>query len=232
MRVLLTNDDGVDAPGLAILADVVSEFAEPVIVAPAEEMSECGHRITTHRDLRLSRLGGNRYALDGLPADCVRIGLSQVCPDVDWVLSGVNDGGNLGVDVFRSGTVAAAREAAIMGRPAIALSQYRRGEIPRDWRDLAVPLRRVLQEYLGRPSRPGQFWNLNFPAMQDLTAATAVVECPLDHSPLPVEYDVDGDRYRYRGRYSDRARAAGHDVDLCFSGNITATQISLFGGRG
>ena len=228
MKILLTNDDGFDAPGLAILAEVVSEFAEPVIVAAGGEMSECGHRVTTKRDLVLTRRGENRYVLDGAPADCVRIGLTQVCPEATIVLAGVNDGANLGVDIFLSGTVAAAREAALMGREAIALSHYRRGDVPRDWKTLAIPLRRVLKDYLERPAGRDAFWNINFPATDDLTPETAVVDCPLDDHPLPIEYARDGNRYRYQGVYSDRPRNPGSDIDVCFSGSIAASRVALF----
>ncbi|MDQ3333363.1 MAG: 5'/3'-nucleotidase SurE, partial [Planctomycetota bacterium] len=111
MKFLLTNDDGIDAPGLALLREVVAERAEPIVVAPDRHLSGCAHRVVTEEDLVLDDRGDGRFALNGTPADCVRVGLLHVCSDAAWVLSGVNDGGNLGVDTFLSGTVAAAREA-------------------------------------------------------------------------------------------------------------------------
>ena len=230
MKILLTNDDGIEAPGLRLLAEVVSEFAEPIVIAPECEMSECSHCVTTRRELALRSHQPGWYAVDGMPVDCVRIGLTSVCPDVKWVLSGVNDGGNLGVDLFLSGTVAGSREGALMGRSAMALSQYRRGNEPRDWNDLRESLRKVIGGFLEKPVGEGKFWNINFPAMQDLRADTEIIECGLDPSPLPVVYHVDNERYRYAGVYAERGRVPGRDVDHCFSGSITATRVSLFDG--
>lgn len=229
MKILLTNDDGIDAPGLALLAQVVAAFADPVIVAPLAEMSECGHRVTTKHDLVLDQRGENRFALDGTPADCVRIGLLHVCPDATWCLSGVNNGANLGVDTFQSGTVAAAREAALMGRSAVALSQFRRGPDPLPWPETTPYLRLALNACFDRPPKPGSFWNINFPANQDFGPQTDLVECPLDQHPLPVEYDVEANRYRYCAEYALRSSTAGTDIDRCFAGQITMSRIPLFG---
>src|SRR5438876_12248711 len=139
MKLLLTNDDGIDAEGLAALADAAAPLGTILCVAPESHHSGCGHRVTTDRPLRLCRLGESRWSLDGTPADCVRVALAHVAADVDWVLSAVNHGGNLGVDVFHSGTVAAVREAALHGKPGIALSHYRRRgtEVP-DWARVAA----------------------------------------------------------------------------------------------
>src|SRR5690606_8605943 len=155
MKILLTNDDGIDAPGLALLAEIAAERGQPVIVAPDRHLSGCAHRVITEEELILDERGPNRYALNGTPADCVRIGLLHVCPDAAWVLSGVNDGGNLGVDTYLSGTVAGAREAALFERPSIALSQYRRDKGPKDWNKLADHLRQVLDRYLLDPPGAG-----------------------------------------------------------------------------
>lgn len=229
MKILLTNDDGIDAPGLALLTEVVSALAEPVVVAPVAEMSECGHRVTTKRDLVLTEQGANRFALDGTPADCVRVGLLHVCPEAAWCLSGVNDGANLGVDTFQSGTVAAAREAALMNRPAAALSQFRRGSTATHWPAIIPLLRRALDACFDRPPEAGNFWNVNFPARQDRGTRTDLVDCPLDRHPLPVSYHAQGNRYRYCGDYPSRPRTAGSDIECCFAGHITMSRIPLFG---
>src|SRR5436853_563150 len=106
MRFLLTNDDGIDAPGLSALIEAARELGEVAIVAPERTHSGCGHQVTTHGPIQLRRLAANRLAITGTPADCVRLALHSLAPDFDWVLSGVNAGGNLGADVFHSGTVA------------------------------------------------------------------------------------------------------------------------------
>lgn len=228
MRLLLTNDDGIDAPGLAALAEAAAEFGEITIVAPRDALSGCSHQVSAHRPLHVATRGANRYAVDGTPADCVRVGLLHLAADADWVLSGVNDGGNLGVDVFMSGTVAAVREAAWMGKPGIAVSQYRdrRGERRRsDWTSTVADTRRVLERLLDRPPRKGGFWNVNFPDVEPHAAPAEIVDAPLEHGHLPVQFELDGDLYRYTGSYRDRSRAEGTDVDVCFSGRIAVTQV-------
>lgn len=228
MKILLTNDDGIDAPGLALLREIVARHAEPVVVAPDRHLSGCGHRVITDEDLILDEVGPNRFSLSGTPADCVRIGLLHVVPEATWVLSGVNDGGNLGVDTYLSGTVAGAREAALFGRPAVALSQYRKGKGDKNWQSLAEPLHRVLEAMLADPPGAGAIWNINFPAVEDLTAASRTVRCPLEPGHLPVRYESAENRFRYRGVYADRPRRPGSDVDVCFSGDIAVTRLRLF----
>src|SRR5690348_6939518 len=124
MRILLTNDDGIDAPGLNALYQAAVLLGEAILVGPLEAHSGCSHRVTTGKPIRVERQGSNRFAVAGTPADCVRLALYDLVREVDWVLAGVNEGGNLGADVHHSGTVAAVREAVLHGRPGIALSQY------------------------------------------------------------------------------------------------------------
>lgn len=228
MKFLLTNDDGIDAPGLELLRAVAAERGEPVVVAPDRHLSGCGHCVVVDRELLLTEAGPGRFALDGMPGDCTRIGLLHVRPGADWVLSGVNDGGNLGIDTYLSGTVAAAREAALFGRPAIAFSQYRRDRGEKDWSPLVPHLGRTLDLLLGTPPGPGTIWNVNFPAVEDLCDATRIVRCPLESGHLPVRYETAGNRFRYRGVYAERSRRPGSDVDVCFSGHIAVTRLRLF----
>lgn len=228
MKFLLTNDDGIDAPGLEMLRSVVAELGEPIVVAPDRHLSGCAHRVVTDEELNLDDRGNGRFALDGTPADCVRVGLLHVCPDVKWVLSGVNDGGNLGVDTFLSGTVAGAREAALFGRPSIAFSQYRRGKAANRWEPIQCHLRRTLEMLLEEPPGVGAIWNVNFPAVDDLREETRAIRCPLEPGHLPVRYEVVENRFRYRGVYADRPRRPGSDVDACFSGHIAVTRLRLF----
>jgi 5'-nucleotidase len=224
---LLTNDDGVDAPGLAALRQAVESLGSSLVVAPDRHLSGCSHQATTSRGLELTQLGEGRYALDGSPVDCARVGLTRIAADARWLLAGINEGGNLGADVYLSGTVAAAREACLLGRPAIAISQYVRRR-PIDWLQAAAWTRHVL---LGRTPQPGSFWNVNLP--QGDAPDQAVPECvfcQVDPHPLPVDYDLRDGKLHYRGRYHDRMRAAGHDVETCFSGRISISQINLLAG--
>src|SRR5262245_7516831 len=148
LRFLLTNDDGIDAPGLAALAAAARHLGETVTVAPAGPCSSCGHQVTTTRSVRLNDHGEGRYSVEGWPADCVRVALHGAAERVDWVLSGINAGGNLGADVYVSGTVAAVREAALLGLPGVALSHYKRRESEFDWLRAAAWVRRLLPELL------------------------------------------------------------------------------------
>ncbi len=122
MRILITNDDGIHAPGIAILARVASRLGDVTVVAPDTERSGSSHAITLFRPLRLRPAGENWYACDGTPTDCVYLALNQLEVKPDIVLSGVNPGPNLAHDVLYSGTVAGALEGAHWGVPAVALS--------------------------------------------------------------------------------------------------------------
>lgn len=228
MKFLLTNDDGVDAPGLAALAEAVSGWGEVAIVAPAEHQSGCSHRVTTNGPIRIGTRGPGHYSVEGMPADCVRVGLNSLAPDTTWVLSGINEGGNLGADVFHSGTVAAVREAVLHGWPGIALSQFRRRGVALDWRQAVEWVRPLLRELIGQVAPPGSFWNVNLPHLDAGSPPPEVVFCPLDPSPLPLDFRREGESLHYSGDYHQRRRRPGTDVDVCFRGRIAVTQIALF----
>src|SRR5437764_829549 len=163
MNQLQTNDDGIDAPGLAALAEAATGLGELHVVAPAEAHSGCSHRVTTHAPLVVEPRDAGRTAVHGTPADCVRVALYRDPDRVDWVLAGINAGGNLGADVYLSGTVAAVREGVLYGKPGVAVSYFKRRELEYDWARAARWLRTLLRGLLGRPWRPGQFWNVNLP---------------------------------------------------------------------
>jgi len=123
MKILLSNDDGVHAPGLRILYEELKKLGQVKVVAPMEEMSTTGHSLTISRPLRLTQIEKDFYGVNGSPADCISMGIQHVLkskPDV--VVSGVNHGANLGQDIYYSGTVSAAREGCIMGIRSFAVS--------------------------------------------------------------------------------------------------------------
>ena len=123
MKILLTNDDGVHAPGLAALIKRVSEVAQVVTVAPDREQSAVSHALTLHHPLRAARIAEDVFAVEGTPTDCVNLGIHSLLSfRPDLVISGINRGANICDDVTYSGTVAAALEATLMGIPAIAVS--------------------------------------------------------------------------------------------------------------
>jgi 5'-nucleotidase len=123
-RILVSNDDGINAEGLRALTEAVSDLGEVWVVAPESEQSAASHAISLHRPLRIKQLGERRYAIDGTPADCSYIAINHLMRDQKPALmvSGINHGANLADDVTYSGTVAAAMEASLLGVPAIAFS--------------------------------------------------------------------------------------------------------------
>ncbi len=229
MRWLLTNDDGIAAPGLAALERVCRSLGAKIdVVAPAREMSQVGHRVTTHEPIATQEVGKGRYAVQGTPADCVRLALTRLLDQPpDLVLSGINFGGNMGQDIHISGTVAGAREAAYHGLPAIAVSHYHRADLPFTWAKAETWLGPILEELLQRALDPGHFWNVNFPHLPESGPEPQPVHCHPERQPLPIAYDDHADGFVYAGRYGDRPRNAGTDVDVCFSGNIAVSRLSL-----
>ena len=229
MKILLTNDDGIDAPGLAALAKAARCLGDRVVVvAPAEQHSGCGHRVTTDRPLVVDEMTHGRFRVHGTPADCVRLGLAELVPDATLVISGINAGGNLGADIHLSGTVAAAREAAFHGRPAVAASHYHSRANPIDWERAAEWLEGVL---LGLGDRltdvPGGFWNVNLPDLPAASIPPAIVECPVDPSPLALGYRLAEGGWHYDSSYHERPRVAGGDVAVCFSGGISLSRVRI-----
>lgn len=121
--VLVTNDDGINAPGLAALAEALAPLGDVYVVAPEREQSTVGHALTLHRPLRVDRLAERRFAVNGTPSDCVNLAVLGLLPaEPTLVVSGINHGSNLGDDVTYSGTVSAAMEGTLLGIPAIAVS--------------------------------------------------------------------------------------------------------------
>ncbi len=226
-RLILTNDDGFDAPGLAALESATSGLGEATIVAPSGPQSGCGHAVTTGRPFASRTLPSGGFAVEGTPADCVRLALHHLVERADWVLSGINAGGNLGADVFHSGTVAAVREAVLHGVPGIAISHYIARGRPIDWGMAAIRAANVLKLLLDRPWTPGTFWNVNLPHPEPGGPEPRIVDCPLDPSPLPLKYKLEGNQAHYSGDYQGRARRPGSDVDVCFGGNIAITLLTL-----
>lgn len=228
---LLTNDDGIDAAGLAALRSVAEElFGEVWTVAPAEQMSQIGHRVTTDEPIRWERRGERDFAISGTPADCVRLALARLLPAPPaWVLSGINHGGNLGRHDFAiSGTVAAVREAAFAGIPGVALSHYLRRGLALDWNAAAARARPVLAELLDEAPGSGRFWSVNLPHPAPGEPEPRAVRCEHERHSLHVRYEECGPGlFRYAGDYHERSRVEGSDVDVCFRGDIAVTLASI-----
>src|SRR5881409_3221196 len=159
--VVLTNDDGVHAPGLAALERALAELGEVYVLAPEREQSACGHALTLHRPIRPVQLGERRFAVNGTPSDCVNLAVLGFLPAPPvLVVSGVNHGTNLGDDVTYSGTVSAAMEGTLLGVPSIAVSLVDDGDLATAGRVAALVAARVLVE--GLPAKA--FLNVNVPS--------------------------------------------------------------------
>lgn len=232
MRVLLTNDDGIDAPGLAALADQLAPHAEVWTVAPQHERSAMSHSLTMHKPLRLQSRGERRFAVSGTPADCVYLGLHHLLPaPPDLVVSGINHGGNLGADVHYSGTVAGAREACLHGVPAVAVSLY---YLPADqemfWATAAVTTARVVKALAVRPLPPQVFLNVNVPnvPLEKLRGIRAArLGDRLYHPRVDERIDPRGRPYVWiGGPHAAFGDAEDADGRLVVAGWATATPLS------
>ncbi|MDF5732591.1 MAG: 5'/3'-nucleotidase SurE [Rhizonema sp. PD38] len=226
MTLILTNDDGIDAPGIQALLKAV-DGQDVIIAAPKDHLSGCGHQVTTIRPIHVHCRSDRSYAIAGTPADCIRIAITHICPNVKYVLSGINAGGNMGVDTYISGTVAAVREAAIHGIPGIAVSHYRKGKLNFDWDKASRWTAEVLVDLRNRPLEPGTFWNVNLPHLLPGESDPEVVFCQPCTRPLPTNYRIDGNEFYYVGEYAKRDRTPGSDVDVCFSGKIAVTVLKV-----
>jgi 5'-nucleotidase len=158
--LLVTNDDGIHAPGLTALAEALDSLGEVWVVAPEREQSACGHALTLHRPLRPHQWGERRFAVNGTPSDCVNLAVLGFLPERPvLVASGVNHGSNLGDDVTYSGTVSAAMEGTLLGVPSIAVSLVDGGDFATAGRAARLVAMRILVE--GLP--PKTLLNVNVP---------------------------------------------------------------------
>ncbi len=163
-RILLTNDDGIDAPGLLALEQAAAELGEVWVVAPHLEASATSHAVSLTKPLWIEQRDERRYTVSGTPTDCVFIGQGQLMPDApDLVLSGINRGGNVAVDVTYSGTVGAAMEGAIRGIPSLSVSRnsFESG----DYGPAAAIATDIAAEVLRRGLPDGVFLNVNVPPL-------------------------------------------------------------------
>ena len=231
MRALLTNDDGIDADGLAAMVVLAERFFEEIwVVAPASQMSEIGHRVTTSKPIQFEERAERRFAIEGTPADCARVGMAHLLPEApDWILSGINHGGNLGRhDFVISGTVAAVREGAFAGIPGVAFSHFlKRGRKP-DWDAASVRAGRAFEQILDLPLEDGDLWTVNLPHPAPEDREPEVVFCEQERHPLLVAYEQVGENeLLYAGDYHERPRRPGSDVSVCFGGDIAVSRVSV-----
>lgn len=227
LKFVVTNDDGYDQPGLAALVQAASTLGDVRIVAPATPQSNVGHRVTLREPMRVDRRANGTMVVHATPADCTRLAIKEFEPGLDWILAGINLGANLGSDVYQSGTVAAAREAAILGIPAVAVSQYIAAGQTANWPAAVQHTARCLAALLDMPLGPGQYWNINLPSPIIEAQTLDFQLCPLDTNAHRYQYNRKDGAYHYKGRIHDRPRTTGSDVDICFGGKISATRLEV-----
>ena len=236
MRILLTNDDGIHAPGLAVLEEIAFSLSDDVwIVAPETEQSGMSHSLTLHDPLRLRQLGEKRFAVQGTPTDCVIMGVGHVLPKKpNLVLSGVNRGQNIAEDVTYSGTVAGAMEGALLGIRSFALSQAY-GWKNRDRVDWSCSKGRgaeVVKDLLTHDLPFQTLLNINFPdcAPEEVEGVTFTRQGRRDQAQLSVEPRVDTRGHSYfwlgfEGRSADPQE--GTDLHAVWNKQISVTPLNL-----
>ena len=235
MRLLLTNDDGVHADGILTLKQALEPFGELTVVAPERPRSGAGHAITLHKPLRLSTTkladGSPANACSGTPADCVTVGTLEVMDgEVDLVVAGINHGPNLGWDVHYSGTVAAAKEAVMIGKRAIAFSL---ASFARDvhWETAAEAVRRLMPWLIAHPTPPLTLLNINVPnvPVAEIKGICVTRQGPRQYvDRLEKRVDPAGRPYYWLGgTVAGHETAADTDVSAIANGFISVTPLQL-----
>ncbi|MGB7412091.1 MAG: 5'/3'-nucleotidase SurE [Sphingopyxis granuli] len=237
MRILLTNDDGYHAPGMAVLEAIARQLSDDIwVCAPSEEQSGAGHSLTLSYPVRVRQHGERRWSCTGTPTDSVMIAIGKLMPEKpDLILSGVNRGANLGDDITYSGTVSAAIEGALAGIPAIALSQVYAREGMGD----TVPFgaaeawgAKVLAPLLAMRMAPRTLINVNFPAVPvDAVRGIRVVRQGFhDYSRGSIVEGVDprGYTYYWFGLHGiEHSLGADSDLEAIDAGYISVTPLQL-----
>jgi 5'-nucleotidase len=233
-RILISNDDGIHAPGLKLLERVARTLCRDVwVIAPSEEQSGASHSLTLRRPLRIEKLRPKRYAIDGTPTDCVLLGIKHIMRDSppDLVLSGINGGANLGEDITYSGTVAAAMEATLLHVPAIAFSQHYDRANGIDWSPAEAWCGEVVKRLTAAPWPRKTLINVNFPDVKPenilgIVASRQGFRRVGDN--LTERIDPRGRPYYWIGPMRDRAPAeVGTDLEAIRRGAVTVTPVFL-----
>jgi len=233
-RVLISNDDGIHAPGLKVIERVARKlFKEVWVVAPETEQSAASHSLTIRQPLRIRKLGPRRYAVDGTPTDSVLLGVQEAMRDhrPDLVISGINRGGNLGEDVTYSGTVAAAMEGTLLGLPSVALSQHYTDRQKVSWKTAEAWTAKVLGELMKVDWPRGVLMNVNFPdvAPADIIGIEYVRQGRRKiGGDLQPGTDPRGERYFWIGAQRDEEKfRPGTDLEAVGRGAIAVTPLTI-----
>jgi 5'-nucleotidase len=236
MRILITNDDGILAEGIAVLEAVAREIADEVwVIAPETDQSGKSHSLTLTEPLRLRQIDERHYAVKGTPTDCVIMALRHIMPEPpDLVLSGINRGSNVADDVTYSGTIAAAMEGTLLGVPSIALSQtyLKAVDIAPSWACGRAHAAEVIRKIIAAGIPKGTLINVNFPACEpeEVTGIEVTTQGAMGAGDVLVDHRIDARGFPYfwitfKGRGSDHAAP----TDLWALGNraISVTPVRL-----
>jgi len=228
--ILVTNDDGVMAPGIRALAAALREVGEVIVSAPDRERSAASHALTLDRPLRVEEIEPGVFAVDGTPADCSYLALLHLVPRTPTLcVSGINHGYNLGSDIFYSGTVAGAVEAALRGVPAIAISLER--HVPADFQAAAAFARALAAEVIARG--PGAIptaalLNVNLPRGPVTDYQTTFLGRRVYRDQVDVRQDLRGRSYYWIGGPEENATdVPGSDCNAVRSGLASITPLGL-----
>lgn len=234
MRILITNDDGINAEGLKVLQNIARAISDDVwTVAPETEQSGAGHSLTLHVPVRVRKISEKNYAVSGTPTDCVMLALKEIIQDkkVDLVLSGVNRGSNAGDDVTYSGTVAGAMEGAMLGVASVALSQSYEDPESIHWKTAEAHAPALIKKLVAAGWPENTFINLNFPdCAPDAVVGTRL--CPMGKRLMNIKLsermDPKGRPYYWLGGDRDNtADREGVDLDLLAKNSVTITPLHL-----
>ena len=230
--VLLSNDDGYAAAGLLAMREALSAFADVVVCAPEFNQSATSHALSIHRSLRLRKVEDDVFCLDGTPADCVYVALNAAEKRIlprrpDICVSGMNHGMNLGIDVFYSGTVAAAREAAIRGVPAVATSADHEAD-RKAAAILSAEIARELWERTRDVRGPAPLLNVNIPSGSGWKVRSTRLGARLYDDSVVFRDDPRGREYLWIGGAEPRhTPVPGSDTDAYDAGEASVTPLSL-----
>jgi 5'-nucleotidase len=237
MRILLTNDDGVYAPGLRALRRELLKLGSVTVVAPAAEQSAAGHSITLTAPLIVQEVNDEDnqpmgWAVEGRPADCVKVGLLELLPEPpDLVVSGLNAGSNTGINVLYSGTVAAAIEAAFFRRTSIAVSFEYTKLKPLDFTRAAALTRGVIEQIMAKRPAAGTLFNVNIPSF-DKGPIRGIRTVPQNVAPYYESFDRRTDPrgrvyFWYGASFGCREPHPDTDVTALAEGYITVTPLQF-----
>ncbi|MBQ7786369.1 MAG: 5'/3'-nucleotidase SurE [Clostridia bacterium] len=227
MKILISNDDGIFAPGIEALVRAFAQAGHEVLVcAPDSQRSAASHSLSIGRKISVREVSfegaSKAYAIGGTPADCVKLGLTVLCPQAEAVVSGVNRGYNVGTDILYSGTVAAAMEGAICGRPALAVSQMEKRTDYTKAAELAVKMFAKIKDH---PLPPLSVLNLNYPQCDEIKGIVTAKMGQLHYCENYMPAVQDGETVYVLAGEIERERAQSDDYEKLCQGYATVTVL-------